>query len=222
MRHNRLVAALIIVAIAVMPLLALATTVRAGDGALLVTKPDYKDAGYKQTSAGMTAYFNDEEGSGWTCTKVDNKDATTQVPHDAVVVKNDQRFMVWWSAPAGTYTTGKGTSHWYYCDQDDNPPPKREVRPSARIIGPAGDPYFRYVLNNSRSDRPVTFRIEPWGRSITVGSGCIFRTGWHYELPFVRLEVRRGSGTVLAGRNSGPGGYYGPLYKGFVRGLDCG
>jgi hypothetical protein len=102
-----------------------------------------------------------------------------------------------------------------------DPTPEPNIKPSARIIGPAGDPYFRYVLNNRKSDRAVAFRISPWGKKVIVPSGCIFRTGWHYERPFANLEVRRGNGGRLAQRNAGPGGYYGPLYKGFKRGWDC-
>jgi len=102
------------------------------------------------------------------------------------------------------------------------PKPPKVARPAARIVGPAGDPYFRYVFNNRRSNRPVAFVVEPWGRKVVVPGGCIFRTGWRYEHPRTMLSVRRGNGTVLARMSSGPGGYYGPLWRGFERGMTCG
>lgn len=45
------------------------------------------------------------------------------------------------------------------------PPPPVVVNPSARFWGPCGDPFYRAVLNNRRSDRAVTFRVsyKPFG-----------------------------------------------------------
>lgn len=93
--------------------------------------------------------------------------------------------------------------------------------PEARIIGPKADPYFRYVLDNRDSNRPVTFIVQPWDKKVTVPGQCVYKTGWHYENPFSTLTVKRGNGTLLAKRGSGPGGWYGPLYKGYHVGLTC-
>lgn len=95
------------------------------------------------------------------------------------------------------------------------------VNPWANFYGPKGDPWFRYVLNNSRSTRPVTFIVEPFGRKITVPGGCIWRSGWQYVKPYTDLTIKRGNGTILARENSGPGGYYGKLFKGYVKGGSC-
>lgn len=118
-------------------------------------------------------------------------------------------------------------------EKPKTPPQERETRgpgevkventvnPWANFYGPKGDPWFRYVLNNSRSTRPVTFIVEPFGRKITVPGGCIWRSGWQYVKPYTDLTIRRGNGTILARENSGPGGYYGKLFKGYVKGGSC-
>jgi hypothetical protein len=145
-----------------------------------------------------------------------------------LIIKQGQMTFVWFDPEPGNYagpyaqpggSGGQGWSHAIVCGKDRKD--TKKVDPSARIIGPAGDPFFRYVLNNRRSERPVTFIVSPWGRRVTVPAGCVYRTGWHYERPYTALTVKRGNGQTLARRSSGAGGFYGPLYRGFEQGLSC-
>jgi hypothetical protein len=98
---------------------------------------------------------------------------------------------------------------------------RKPANPSAHIAGPSNDLRFRYVLNNRKSERTVTFRINPWSQKVTVPAGCIFRIAWHREPRNTRLAIRRGNGEVLARRNSGPSGNHGPRWTGYDKGMSC-
>ena len=106
--------------------------------------------------------------------------------------------------------------------------------PEARIIGPAGDPYMRYVCDNRPSSGTVTCAIS-WvsdsGRRlklVTLAPGCVYRSGWFFNVGGTKTWVQawvtsdgRSTQERLATRRVPLPDWYGPLWRGFERGLDC-
>jgi hypothetical protein len=83
--------------------------------------------------------------------------------------------------------------------------------PSARIIGPCGDPNYGAVLNNVKSDLPSYFVITFDGQKVkrTVGPGNKVVVGPFYVHPFKTIIVRTQAGKVLAREQAAVGGSYG-------------
>lgn len=75
--------------------------------------------------------------------------------------------------------------------------------------------------------KPVTVKLNFVGRDgpdtkkWLIPQGCQYRSGWIYMQPSTRFFVERLNGKFIRGWNSSVGGYYGPLYNGFTRGLSC-
>lgn len=84
-------------------------------------------------------------------------------------------------------TGSKGWSKTYdleapACQEPPPPPPPAKYRPAAWAKGPYCDPMYVYVLDNRKSDRPVTFKMVRTSHGIrrvqerTVGAGILVRT----------------------------------------------
>lgn len=138
------------------------------------------------------AYFADR-GFDYDCTKVDRSgEFTTTVAHDAIIIKNDSRNFIWQPAPADTYTTDKGVSHWFYCDGS---PEQEVVNPAGSIGGPCADPAYYGVFDNTASNVTITFRFRWYTKSglhtvvKDVPAGAIFRTWEHWSKPFTLVRV---------------------------------
>ena len=97
---------------------------------------------------------------------------------------------------------------------------------SAAILGPVGDPWFRFVVRNPLGNDTLTsvFRFigDDGVTKVTknVPDGCVFRSGWRYVLPDTQMWVN-GDGKRLTTRDAGPGGYYGPIPDIANKGLTC-
>jgi len=213
-------------------LLAAMVAVPAAAGGSINTDPD-RDIERVTPKYNSINYWFVRFGATW-CSKVPNQSEAEAFrvgdnyvsPPTRLVINHGQRTVIWFNPTPGLYAAPQpqvgqdspGWSNAIICGSEFE---RKVKKPKARIIGPAGDPFFRYVLDNRKSNRPVAFIIQPWGKKVVVPGGCIYRTGWHYEDPYTVLKVKRGNGTVLAKRNSGPGGYYGPLWKGYPKGMTC-
>lgn len=108
--------------------------------------------------------------------------------------------------------------------QPPPPPPPVTINPSARFWGPCGDPFYRAVLNNRRSDRAVKFAInyKPFGeprRTIvrTVRAHRLVWTGLFDAAGGTSMTikwVRPGTDKLLAFRRAAPNRVYPPCPPG--------
>lgn len=174
------------------------------------------------------AYFADR-GFDYDCVKVNEAgDFTTTTDHDAIVVKAGQNNYIWQPAPAGTYSTSpQSVSHYYLCDGDEVTPPV--INPTAQIVGPCGDPFYRVEFDNTGSDETVRFiwRIMgPDGEAKIirdVPAGAVFRSSWRWVNASTQMWVNavlpNGDRVRLITQTGAPGGWYGPCPKDFVRGF---
>lgn len=92
------------------------------------------------------------------------------------------------------------------------------VRPSARFEGPCGDPFYRAVLNNRRSERPVTFRVsyQPFGEPREtlvrrVGAHKRLVTHWFDVAGLTRMTIHA-DGRLLVAQRSAPNRVYRPCW----------
>lgn len=92
--------------------------------------------------------------------------------------------------------------------------PSPRVDPRARLVGPCGDPFYRAVLDNTRSERAVTFRWTFLGKqgwktlSYRIPPGTRWGTPWRWVKGDTRMTIRA-AGLVLLVEYSAPPGYYG-------------
>lgn len=96
------------------------------------------------------------------------------------------------------------------------PPPPDRVNPRAHFWGPCGDPFYRAVFDNRRSERSVRFHLnyQPFGdprRTIVkrVRAGHLFKTGLFDVAGSTRMTIRAG-GKLLASKMSAPNHVYKP------------
>lgn len=114
----------------------------------------------------------------------------------------------------GTGGGGGGTGGGGATEGENSQPSRRVAAPRARILGPCGDPMYAFVLNNRRSDRPVTFRVQFFGRhgwttiKRTVGSGERVKTQYRWVKGHTRMTIQRGNGDLLARERSAAPGFY--------------
>ena len=93
------------------------------------------------------------------------------------------------------------------------PPPPPRYRPKAWLNGPCGDPMYRAVLDNRRSDRAVTFAWVRRSHGVwrvtrrTVQAGKLVRTKYRHVDGLTTTRVRA-RGKVLVSLVSAPGGTY--------------
>ena len=95
-------------------------------------------------------------------------------------------------------------------------PPPPPLDPRAHFQGPCGDPFYRAVLNNMRSDRAVRFVVsyQPFGDPRTeivkrVGAGDRFVTGLFDVAGRTRMTIRA-AGELLVRQRSAPNRVYRP------------
>lgn len=185
------------------------------------------------------------ETNGWTCKKFEGNDATKVkfAPFGGftkyrLILKGGSKFNdgdgfrviinpafpnTWYDNPtAGTRTI----SHYIVCGKHkETAGPKHLV--NIDIIGPKGDPWFRFILKNTSDtgNKSATCRIFVNGKRIvgpvTMQDGWGYKTGWKYVKPYSNIKVVCWSGgkKFVTRKNSGPGGWYGPLYRGFTTGF---
>lgn len=92
---------------------------------------------------------------------------------------------------------------------------QERVHPRAWLDGPCGDPMYRAVFDNRRSDVAVrfTFRYKAWAThdfvtvSRTVSPHALVKTGYRHVLGSSRMWVRALGDTLIRER-SAPGGNY--------------
>ena len=95
------------------------------------------------------------------------------------------------------------------------PPPPVFIRPSATFQGPCGDPLYRAHLNNTRSNRAVTFVVHyvaySDGRAhtirVTVAAGHRRTTRYFHVLGRTRMTITAAGHTLRAQRSAAPGNY---------------
>ena len=81
----------------------------------------------------------------------------------------------------------------------------------AVVTAQAIDVTFRYVGRDGVQKRKVT-----------IPEGCTYRSPWVYMQPETKFWVQdRTNKTRVKTFSSGKGGYYGKLYKGYVKGVSC-
>ena len=105
-------------------------------------------------------------------------------------------------------------------DTTPPPPDRPTIRPRAHFWGPCGDPFYRAVLDNRRSERAVKFRVnyKPYGdprRTLvrTVRRGKILRTGLFDVAGRTRMTIRGGD-RLLDSQLSAPNRVYKPCPTG--------
>ena len=94
------------------------------------------------------------------------------------------------------------------------PPPPVRINPRAHFWGPCGDPFYRAVLDNRRSDRAVTFRItyKPFGdprRTLIrrVAAHRLMRTGL-FDVAGSTWMTITGNRKLLDAQRSAPNAVY--------------
>jgi hypothetical protein len=133
-------------------------------------------------------------GFDYECTKVSEAGAfTTNVEYAAIVVKGGQYNFIWRPAPADTYTTNPGVSHWFYCTGETVE--DRVIDPKGSIIGPCADPAYAGVFDNRLSTVAIKFRFRWYtlsGLHTTVKivpPNAIYRTWEHWSKPNTYVSV---------------------------------
>jgi hypothetical protein len=184
---------------------------------------------WEGSQANKAPYWEDRLKRGYgldvECRKVDQSGRfTTSVQHDAIIIKAGQKNYIWIPAPAATYTSPQGVSHYFICDGDE-----AQLNPKARVIGPCGDPFYRVVFNNTESSVALefTWRIRSRGGvvlvTIEVPAGAIWRSGWRWvdasTQMWVNVALPDGSTSRLLTMTSAPGGWYGQCPDNFQRGF---
>jgi hypothetical protein len=67
-------------------------------------------------------------------------------------------------------------------------------------------------------------KAGPFRLRYTIPKGCVLHTGWQYLVPETMTWVRQKdytSNQLLASERVAKAGYYGPLYRGYTKGLTC-
>jgi hypothetical protein len=135
------------------------------------------------------AYFQD----AYDCVKVSESGSfTTTQDYDAIVVKGGQLNFIWSPAPAGTYTTNPGVSHYFLCG---GTVADIIVDPAGSIGGPCADPAYYGIFDNTGSDVTIRFRFRWYTNyglhTITknVPAGAVYKTWEHWVKPFTVVRV---------------------------------
>jgi uncharacterized protein YcfL len=133
---------------------------------------------------------------GMDCTKVESNISPVilETGVAVLIIKAGNSNAIWQPAPAGAYSTDKGTSHWFYCGEEETVEDD-VIDPRGSILGPCSDPAYYAVFNNANSTVPITFRFRwytNYGMHATLKTlqpGRIYTTWQHWAKPNTYVSV---------------------------------